>query len=440
MLDIQFIRDNKELVQKNADVKGRSVDITELLRLDEERRTRLVEVEQLNSLKNDINQLIQNATSAEERAEIIEKGKEIKAALEKAEPLLRETELAYTALIKKVPNVATEDTPVGKDDSENVVIKTVGEVPSFAFAAREHFEIGKDLDLIDSETAANLAGARFAYLKGDLVRMQYALVQLVLETLTSSEALQEIADANNLTVPVTPFTPIIPPVFIRPEVFDKMDRLEPKEDKYYLAEDDLYLTGSAEHGLGPIHMNQILDEAQLPIRYIGYNTAFRREAGTYGKDMKGLIRTHQFDKLEMESFAVPEMGLDEQNFIVAIQEHLLQLLELPYQVMAVCTGDMGKPDARQIDINTWLPGQNQYRETNTSDYMTDYQARRLMIRVRRTDGSLEYAHMNDATAFAIGRILVAILENYQEEDGSVRIPKVLQPYLGGKQKIGAGTA
>lgn len=440
MLDIQFIRDNKELVQKNADVKGRSVDITELLRLDEERRTRLVEVEQLNSLKNDINQLIQNAASAEERAEIIEKGKEIKVALEKAEPLLKETEFAYTALIKKVPNVATEDTPVGKDDSENVVIKTVGEVPSFTFTAREHFEIGKDLDLIDSETAANLAGARFAYLKGDLVRMQYALVQLVLETLTSSEALQEIADANNLAVPVTPFTPIIPPVFIRPEVFDKMDRLEPKEDKYYLAEDDLYLTGSAEHGLGPIHMNQILDEAQLPIRYIGYNTAFRREAGTYGKDMKGLIRTHQFDKLEMESFTVPEMGLAEQNFIVAIQEHLLQLLELPYQVMAVCTGDMGKPDARQIDINTWLPGQNQYRETNTSDYMTDYQARRLMIRVRRADGSLDYAHMNDATAFAIGRILVAILENYQEEDGSVRIPKVLRSYLGGKQKIDAPKA
>jgi seryl-tRNA synthetase len=213
-----------------------------------------------------------------------------------------------------------------------------------------------------------------------------------------------------------------------------MDRLEPRDDRYHLVEDDLYLTGSAEHTLGPLHMNEILSEEQLPIRYIGYSTAFRRESGTYGKDMKGIIRLHQFDKLEMESFTLPETGLDEQNLFVAIQEHIMRALALPYQVVQVCTGDMGKPDARQIDIETWLPGQGKYRETHTSDYMTDYQARRLMTRVRRADGSIEYVHMNDGTALAIGRILVAIMENYQQADGSILVPMILIPWIG-KEKI-----
>ena len=206
-----------------------------------------------------------------------------------------------------------------------------------------------------------------------------------------------------------------------------------KEERYYLQQDDLYLVGSAEHTLGPLHMDETLPEEALPLRYLGFSTAFRREAGSYGKDMKGILRVHQFDKLEMESFTAPEDSLKEQNFFVAIQEYLMQGLELPYQVVAVCTGDMGKPDARQIDIETWLPGQEKYRETHSADLMQDFQARRLNIKVKRKDGKIEFAHMNDATAFAIGRTLIAILENYQQKDGSVKMPRVLQGYVGKKE-------
>lgn len=434
MLDIQFIRDNKELVEENATKKSRPVDIAALLKLDEERRQLLLKVEEFNSLKNDINDLIAAATTPEERAEIIVKGKEIKEALEKIVPELAEKDALYLQILKEVPNIATEDTPVGKDDSENVEIRKGGHIPEFSFVPLSHDELGKELGILDSETAGRVTGARFAYLKGDIVKLQFAITQFVLETVTNCETLQTIIDKAGIRVTAKPFIPVLPPVFIRPEILDKMDRLEPRDDRYHLEEDDLYLTGSAEHTLGPIHMDEIINEAELPIRYIGYGTAFRREAGTYGKDTKGLIRMHQFDKLEMESFTTPEMGPDEQNFIVAIQEYLLQQLELPYQVMQVCTGDMGKPDARQIDINTWFPAQNTYRETHTSDYMTDYQARRLMIRTRRENGNIEYVHMNDATAFALGRILAAILENNQDEGKNIRIPKVVQKWVG-KEKI-----
>jgi seryl-tRNA synthetase len=216
----------------------------------------------------------------------------------------------------------------------------------------------------------------------------------------------------------------------------KMDRFDPIDDRYYFKEDKQLLVGSAEHSLGPIHMNQIIKEENLPIRYIGYSTAFRREAGTYGKDMRGILRCHQFDKLEMESFTTAENGLAEQNLIVAIQEYIVGQLEIPYQVVAICTGDIGKPDYRQIDIECWMPGQNKYRETHTSDYMTDFQSRRLNTKYKKTDGKTELVHMNDATAAAIGRMLIAILENYQQKDGSVKIPKVLQKYMpGGIKKI-----
>jgi seryl-tRNA synthetase len=429
MLDIQFIRDHQELVQKNADQKKHSVDITTLLRLDEDRRGMLLEVEELNSLKNSINDLIRSAANDEERQEIITKGKEIKEKLDQVTPKLKEAEEEYYDLLKKVPNIATEDTPEGKDDNENKIIRSWGSLLEDDWR-KSHDELGKALGILDTETSAEVTGARFAYLKGGLVRLQFALIQFVLETVGNEALLKNIAEKNDLRVSTKPFLPVLPPVFIRPEVLDKMDRLEPRDDRYHLAEDNLYLTGSAEHTLGPIHMEEILPEKNLPLRYIGYGTAFRREAGTYGKDMKGLIRMHQFDKLEIESFTLPEDGLKEQDFIVAIQEYMLQELELPYQVMQVCTGDMGKPDARQIDINTWFPAQGTYRETHTSDYMTDYQARRLMTRVRREDGRLEYVHMNDATAFAMGRILAAIIENNQTKEGQIRVPQVLQRWTG----------
>ena len=218
---------------------------------------------------------------------------------------------------------------------------------------------------------------------------------------------------------------------IKPEPYVRMARLSlvDKDERYYLPQDDLYLIGSAEHTLGSMYMDEALPADQLPIRYIGYSTSFRREAGSYGKDMKGILRLHQFDKLEMESFTLPEDSEQEQNFIVAIQEYLIQSLDIPYQVVQICTGDMGKPDSRQIDMECWMPGQNKYRETHSSDLMTDYQTRRLGTKIRKIDGTSVYAHTNDATAFAIGRILIAIMENYQTKQGTIRVPKVLQKWL-----------
>jgi seryl-tRNA synthetase len=216
---------------------------------------------------------------------------------------------------------------------------------------------------------------------------------------------------------------------------NRMARLEPRDERYIFGDDDIVLVGSAEHTLGPLHMDEVIAEDRLPIRYAGYSTAFRREAGAAGKDTRGILRQHQFDKVELESFAKPEDGYAEQELFVAVQEHLMQLLKLPYQVMIICTGDMGGPDQRQFDIETWMPGQNTYRETQTSDYMGGYQARRLNSRLKRADGTIEPVHMNDATAFAIGRTLIAVMENYQNEDGSITVPEVLRQYMGGKEKI-----
>lgn len=436
MLDIQFIRDHADLIREAAQNKRVELDVDELLSVDRERRALLQEIEELQSLKNDINDLIRSAKTPEERAEVIEKGKDIKSRLEAKEPLFASIKSRYDELMALVPNIPSPDTPIGPDESGNVVLRKVGEPTTFSFTPKEHWELGAALDIIDTDRAARVSGARFAYLKGDLVLLQYALVQFVFGILTSRERLAEIIREAGLTVSDAPFVPVVPPVFIKPDPFERMGRLNPRDERYHIPSDDLYLIGSAEHTLGSMHMDETFAEAELPRRYIGMSPAFRREAGSYGKDMKGILRLHQFDKLEMESFTVPEQSLDEQNLFVAIQEHLMRSLGVPYQVIQICTGDMGKPDARQVDIECWLPGQGKYRETHTSDLMTDFQARRLNTKVKRADGRTEFVHMNDATALAIGRALIAIMENYQEADGSIVIPEVLRPWVG-KGRIGS---
>ena len=223
---------------------------------------------------------------------------------------------------------------------------------------------------------------------------------------------------------------------MRSLVMNRMARLDPIDDRFYFEKDDLVLIGSAEHTLGPLHMDETLKEEQLPIRYAGYSPSFRREAGSFGKDTKGILRLHQFDKLEMESFVKPEDGLAEQDFMIAIQEHLMRKLALSHQTVLICTGDMGFPDQRQIDLETWMPGQNTYRETHSADYVGGFQARRLNTRLKRAGGEVEPVHMNDATVFAMGRTLIAIMENYQQEDGTITVPEVLCPFMGGKETIG----
>lgn len=337
-------------------------------------------------------------------------------------------------MLLKLPNIPSDDTPIGADESANVVLRQVGDKPQFDFAPKDHVVLGEALGFIDIEKAAQVVGARFAYMKGDLVLLEMAVINFAVNFLTNEGALKHLIEIKNLNVSSKPFTLVSPPLMMRSEVMQRMARLEPRDERYHVEVDDLYLIGSAEHTLGPLHMDETVKETDLPIRYAAFTAAFRREAGSYGKDTKGLIRVHQFNKLEMESFSTAEQGIDEQNFLVAIQEHLMQELGLPYQIVMCCTGDQGDPDARHLDLETWMPGQNKYRETHSADYMTDYQARRLNTKVKGEKGSA-LAHMNDATVIA-ERTIVAIMENYQRADGKITIPEILRPFMGGREFIG----
>jgi seryl-tRNA synthetase len=436
MLDPKFIRENKEKIEyaiHNKKIQEK-IDVDKLLKLDSDYSEKLQEVEAKRAVRNELSDKIGKADK-DEREKVIKEATKLKDELSKLEEHLKELEEKRDELLKKVPNVVAEDVPAGKDDSENQVIRTWGEIPNFKFKPREHFELGENLGIINTEKSAEIVGTRFNYLMGDAALMQFALVQFILNTLTDKKIISKLAKEAGSPHDTT-FTPVVPPMMMREEVMDKMDRLHPKDERYLLEQDGLVLIGSAEHTLGPLHMGETINKENLPIRYIGYSTAFRREAGTYGKDTKGILRVHQFDKLEMESFTSAEDGESEQKLMVAIQEYILQQLKIPYQVVMICTGDMGKPDYRQVDIESWIPGQDKYRETHTSDYMTDYQSRRLGIKY--TDGkNSEYVYMNDATAVAIGRMLIAILENYQKEDGSIEVPKVLQKYMGKKEIRGS---
>jgi seryl-tRNA synthetase len=432
MLDIKFIRDNAAAVQQNAKNKGYDVNIADLLSLDDTRRGLQQRADDLREKRNGISTQMQGGRPSDD---LIEQAKVIKDELGGIEAELKTADESFTTVLKTIPNMAANDVPVGASEDENVVAKTVGEPTVFDFDARNHADIANDRGWLDKERAAKVTGSRFAYIKGDLVMLQFAIVQYTLATLSNRQVLSQIAHDAGLDVSDTPFTPVLPPLMIRTDMYDAMDRLEPRDDRYKLENDDLWLQGSAEHVLGSMHADEILNESDLPIRYIGYATSFRREAGTYGKDMEGILRMHQFDKLEIESFTTAEHGMDEHKFFIAIQEFLIHSLGLPYRVVQKCTADIGKPNARGFDMDTWLPGQNQYRETHTADYMTDYQSRRLKTRVRRTNGDVQLVHTNDATAFALGRIMIAIIENFQTADGHVAVPKALQPYLAGRDVL-----
>lgn len=431
MLDIRFIRENPELVQEAATQKGYDVSIAELLRADESRRELQTKADELRTKRNEISSQMKGGKPA---PELIEQGKVIKIELAEVEDHLRVVEETYTALLKAVPNMPAHDVPVGKSEDENVEVKVVGDIPTFDFAPKNHYEIAEAKGWLDKERAAKVAGARFAYIMGDLVLLQQAIIQFVMATLSNPKKVKEIAEGVGLDIDTKAFVPVLPPLMIRTEPYDQMDRLEPQDDRYKIEGEELWLQGSAEHVLGSMHAGEIFDAKQLPLRYLGFATSFRKEAGTYGKDMEGLIRMHQFDKLEMESFAESKDSYNEHLLFVAIQEYLLQQLGLPYHVLQKCTADIGKPNARGIDMEVWLPGQGKYRETHTADYMTDYQARRLQTRVRTDDG-VQLVHTNDATAFALGRAMVAIIENYQTADGDVVVPEVLRPYLANRDKI-----
>jgi len=432
MIDIELIRKHLAKTEKNLARRGVSNEtLNKVKELDEEWRRLLGLAEDGRAKQNEANRVMQETPGQDKQKKIVELQK-LSRELKEQESVLEKITIARNTAWYKLPNLVAADVPEGKGGANNKVLRQWGNINKFQFAPKEHWELGKELRVIDMDRAAQVAGARFNYLMGPLVQLQFALIQLALKVLTSEKTLAKIARQAGVVVPAKAFIPIVPPVFIRPQVFERMARLEPRDERYYIPSDDVFLIGSAEHTLGPLHMDEVLAEEVLPLRYLGYSTSFRREAGSYGKDTKGIFRVHQFDKLEIESFTTAEHSLAEQEFIIAIQEHLMQQLKVPYRVVANAAGDMSDPDARQIDIEAWLPGQNKYRETHTSDLMTDYQARRLNTRLKRAAGKLELVHMNDATVFAIGRTLIAIMENYQQADGSINVPKVLQRWVGFK--------
>ncbi|MBQ9684687.1 serine--tRNA ligase [Candidatus Saccharibacteria bacterium] len=431
MLDINYIRANRQKVEDAIKNKGYEIDLAEILDLDDERKSLSQKIDNLRQERNQVSAKMKNGKPDKT---LIEQGKKLKKELSELEPKLSEVEKEYVSKLKTVPNVPEDDVPIGLSEDENQVAEVVGKPRDFNFTPKNHYEIGQERDWIDKERASKVTGARFAYIKGEMVKLQMAIVNFVMDSLSDERVIKEIIEKNGLDgVSTKPFTLVLPPLMLRTEMYDAMDRLEPSEDRYKIEGEELWLQGSAEHVLGSMHAGEIFSEAELPARYLGYATSFRQEAGTYGKDMEGIIRMHQFDKLEMESFSTKETSRKEHELFVAIQRWLLEQLMLPYRVIRKCTYDIGKPDARGIDMEVWLPGQNKYRETHTADYMTDYQSRRLNTRVRRESGEVELVHTNDATAFALGRIMIAIIENNQNEDMTIRVPEVLRKYLNGKE-------
>jgi len=420
MLDIKFIRGNKDLVKENASKRGMRVDIDKLLALDERRRELIGEIEALRAQQNLVSSEISKEKDDNQRNEKINKMKGVKERLGWLEPEFKKTDQEFNDLLLAIPNILQTDVPSGKSEADNVILRQVGKKPKFGFKPRDYIEIGKQLDLIDTERAAKVSGSRFGYIKNELAILEFALVALAFDKLSKEG-----------------FKPAVPPVMIKTESMKAMGYIDTQEDqkeRYFFPEDDLYLVGTSEQSIGPMHMKETFAEKDLPLRYVAFSTCFRREAGSYGKDTKGILRVHQFDKVEMFSFTKSEDSLKEHKFLLAMEEKLMQALQLPYRVVALCSADLARPSSATYDIETWLPSAQQYRETHSTSNCTDFQSRRLDIKYKNSKtGKPEFVHMLNGTAFAIGRTLISILENCQQKDGSVEVPKVLRDWCGFKK-------
>ncbi len=440
MIDIKLLTEDFENTKK-ALLRRKSEDelqLEKILELHTQKLEAQKAFEEKRALQNKANdEMSQLDKGSEEFKNKVLQLKELSIEVKELETSSQKVNEEFVEMMSKLPNLPSSDTPDGLEEEDNVVTKTVGEPTKFDFEPRNHWEFGVENGWLDFDRAAKVSGARFVYLMGGIARMQFAMINWVFQILSDKEFVAQLINDNDLDLEPKAFIEIIPPVITRIETMQRMARFNPNDQTYELKLDDMALVASAEHTLGPMYMDETLDQSQLPIRYVGYSTAFRREAGSYGRDIKGIFRQHQFDKIEMEIFSTKENGFEEQKLMIAVQEYIVKNLGLPYQVMAVCTGDMGTPDHKQVDINTWMPGQGKYRETHTSDYMGDFQARRVNTRYKDKEGKTHFIHMNDATAIAIGRLMQAIMENYQNEDGSVNVPEVLIPFMGGTKVIKA---
>jgi len=392
MIDIKFIRENKNKIKKGTQAKGVDIDIDKLLKFDEERKKLIQEVEKLKAKKNKLGK--------DGQAE----AKKIKVEIKKLEPRLGKIEKEFNELMLQVPNLPLDVL------AKNKVIKKEGKAIK---RGKDYLELAEKLDIIDVKRAAKVSGTRFGYLKGEAVLLEFGLIQLALDVLTKQG-----------------FIPIVPPAMIKPEMMKAMGYVERGGDEiYHIEKDDLYLIGTAEQAIGPMHANEVFNEKDLPKRYVAFSPCFRREAGSYGKDTKGILRVHQFDKIEMFSFVKPEDSIKEHKFLLSLQEKLMKALKIPYQVVQIGADDLGDPAAAKFDIEAWMSSQGEYRETHSTSNCTDFQARRLNIKYKSKKGT-EFVHTLNGTAFAIGRTIIAIIENHQQKDGSIKIPQALQKYIG----------
>lgn len=422
MLDVKFIRENPESVQRMLEQRGSDFQLQPLLALDEQRRQILREVESLKHQRKVVSdQIAHMKKKGEDATEIISSMRETSQRIKELDQSLAEVEGQLEQLLLYVPNIPHESVPVGKDEQDNPVVKRWGEIPEFSFFPRPHWEVGESLGILDFERAARMTGARFALYWGLGARLERALISFMLDLHTGRHGYKEV----------------LPPFMVNSTAMTGTGQLPKfREDLFKLEDWDYYLVPTAEVPVTNIHQNELLDEDELPFYYTAYTPCFRSEAGSYGKDTRGLVRQHQFNKVELVKFSTPERSYEELESLLLDAEEVLQELRLPYRVVTLCTGDMGFAAAKTYDIEVWLPGQGLFREISSCSNFEDFQARRANIRYRpRGRNKTAFVHTLNGSGLAVGRTLVAILENCQQEDGSVLIPEALRSYMQGAEAI-----
>jgi len=422
MLDIKFIRNYPDKVKESCKQKHIKVDVDLLLEVDKRKRQTLQALEDMLAQKNQASKIISRTKDEKEKRKLILEMRELDENSDRLTKVLKESEGEFNNLMLQIPNLPLDDVPIGRDEKDNVVSREWGEKSKFdlpagrqGFQPKNYLELAENLDLIDVKRASKISGTRFGILKKEAALLEFSLINFTFETLLKDG-----------------FIPVIPPIMLKPEMLEKSGHLSEKDkpERYFIEKDNAYLAGTAEQPIAAMHADEIFEEKDLPRRYLGFSTCFRREAGASGKDTKGIFRVHQFDKIEMFSICHPEKSSREHQFLLSCQEKLMQSLKIPYRVIQICTGDLGFPAAAAYDVEAWLPSENRYRETHTTFNDTDFQTRRLNIRYRDSKTKkLAIPHALNGTAFAIGRILIAIIENYQQKDGKIFVPEALQKYL-----------
>ncbi|HEY5736032.1 MAG TPA: serine--tRNA ligase [Nitrosopumilus sp.] len=421
MLDPKLIKEKPQIIRDM--LKARSVDfnLDGLIESDQKRREFIIKTDELRKKKNQVAlEIAQKKKAGEDASLILSEMKKVSAELAKLESDQENIENTYSRLALTIPNLVHESVPIGADESANKEIRKWGNIPNFDFKINDHIDISENLDLVDLERAAKVAGARFYYLKNDLVRLNQSLIHYGLDFLAKKE-----------------YSLVQPPYMINRESMEGAVIADDFEEVIYKVEDeDLYMIGTSEHAMAAMRSKEILEGKDLPLRYAGVSPCFRKEAGAHGRDQKGIFRVHQFDKIEQFVFSRPEDSWKEHERMLSVAEEFYQNLEIPYRVMLLSTGDMGKVSAKTYDIEAWMAGQNAYREIVSCSNCLDYQARRLKIRFRdKTNEDTQYVHTLNSTLIATTRVLVSIMENFQTKDGHIRIPSVLQNYMGNQKEI-----